>query len=79
MPGTDGFPMTRQPQVRQLSEEPLGVIEAWFSISELTIGELAHTPEKLGRAKCSLYTWKNCFATSIRNIKQTDLIEHTID
>ena len=27
----------------------------------------------------SLYTWRECFPTSVKDVKRTDIIEHSID
>jgi len=40
---------------------------------------MAMTPEQIFQAKRLCYTWRDCFATSIKEIKATDLIEHSID
>ena len=40
---------------------------------------MADTPERVEKAQRLLYTFRECFATSIKDIKPTDLIEHSID
>lgn len=40
---------------------------------------MADTLERIRAAKQLVYTWRDCFATNIRDIKATDLIEHSID
>ena len=40
---------------------------------------MADTPERMEKAQRLLYTWKDCFATNVRDIKATDIIEHSID
>ena len=57
----------------------MAVIEAWFKGSKITIGPMANTAEKMERSKRLLYTWKDYFAISIRDIKATDIIKHSID
>ena len=47
--------------------------------SGIVIGPKADTPERIERAEKLVYTWKDCFAANIRDIKATDLIEHSID
>ena len=42
-------------------------------------GSRADTPERVLRVKRLLYTWKDCFALTLRDIKATDLIEHSTD
>ena len=37
------------------------------------------TVEQRSRARQLLYTWKDCFAATVREIQPTDLIEHSID
>ena len=64
---------------RTLSTDSRETIEAWFKESGITIGIMADTPERIQAAKQLAYTWKDCFATSVRDIKTTDLIEHSID
>ncbi len=75
----EGFPTERRPVQRQLSTEPMEITEAWFNASGITIGEMADTPQRVRKTKQLLYTWKDCFATSVRDIQATDLIEHSID
>lgn len=53
-------------------------IEAWFSKSEITIGAEADTLERQERAKRLVYTYRDCFASTIREIQATDLVEHSI-
>ena len=55
------------------------MVDAWFTRSGITIEEKADTPDRVSKARRMLYTWKECFATSVRKIKPTDLIEHFID
>ena len=75
----DGFPTQRRPTQRTLSTDSRETIEAWFRESGITIGIMADTPERIQAAKQLAYTWKDCFATSVRDIKTTDLIKHSID
>jgi len=74
-----GFPTERRPKQRSLSLAPVDTIEAWFTESDITIGVKADTSAKIALAKQLLYTWRDCFARSVREIQPTDLIEHTID
>jgi len=74
-----GFPTERRPKQRSLSLAPVDTIEAWFTENDITIGVKADTPAKIALAKQLLYTWRDCFARSVREIQPTDLIEHTID
>lgn len=75
----DGFPTQRRPVQRKLSTAPLDEVEAWFQDSGITIGIMADSTERIEKAKRLAYTWKDCFAKHIRDIKTTDLIEHSID
>jgi hypothetical protein len=70
------FPTTRRPKKRPLSTAPENEIEKWFLSTAITIGDAAETEEQRSQAKRLLYTWKDCFAQSVRDIKATDLIEH---
>ena len=74
-----GFPTERRPMQRPLSDASPELIEAWVASSGITIGPKADTPERIERTQRLLYTWKDCFAVNIRDIKATDLIEHSID
>ena len=73
------YPVTRRPVPRPLSDTSQSIIDEWFSESKINIGDVADTPEKVARARRLLYTWKDCFATSMRDVKPTDLIQHSID
>ena len=75
----DEFPTQRRPELRALSDDPEEMVDSWFTKSGITIGAKADTPEKMSRAKRLMYTWREFFATSVREIKPTDLIEHSID
>lgn len=76
---THGFPTTRRPENRELSTEPQPVVDEWFDQSGITIGNVANTPVKRQAARRLLYTWRDCFAKSLKDIKPTDLIFHSID
>ncbi|SLM37531.1 Retrotransposon gag domain [Lasallia pustulata] len=56
-----------------------GIVDDWFKHSGITIGPKAETPTQQSQVKCLLYTWKDCFAVTVREIQPTDLIEHSID
>lgn len=75
----DKFPTKRRPELRELSQEKEEVVNEWFELSRITIGAKADTPARIDKIKRLLYTWKECFAESIRDIKATDIIEHSID
>ena len=75
----DEFPTDRRPQQRDLSEAEFSVIKAWFEASGIHIGAVAATEEQQYRAMRLLYTWRDCFALTVKDIKPTDLIEHSID
>lgn len=73
------FPVKRRPILRALSDASEADIDAWFDKSHITIGEAAETEDQRRQAKRLLYTWKDCFATSLLDMKPTDLVQHTID
>lgn len=75
----DRFPTERRPEKRELSHESDEVIAEWFEKSQIHLGVQADTPEKRLEAKRLFYTWRDCFAENIRDIRATDLIEHSID
>ena len=54
-------------------------VESWFLESGIKIGIMADSNERVEKAKRLAYTWRECFAKSVRDIKTTDLIEHSID
>ena len=73
------FPVDRRPQQRELVAVDQAVINQWFDNSGITIGRMANTLEKQNLSKRLLYTWQECFAKTLRDVKPTDLIEHSID
>ena len=75
----DGFPTERRPEIRPLTEAAMPLVDAWFTESEITIGAMADTADRMEKVKRLLYTYRDCFAVSLRDIKPTDLIEHSID
>lgn len=40
---------------------------------------MADTKARRANVRRLLYTWRDCFAKSVRDIRATDLIEHSID
>lgn len=74
-----GFPVKRRPKPRELSMDDQGLIDQWFDESEITVGPVADTLERRDLVKRLLYTWKDCFAKTMRDIHPTDLIHHSID
>ncbi|TAQ83554.1 hypothetical protein B7494_g8120 [Chlorociboria aeruginascens] len=73
------FPVERRPMMRPLTTALSDVINDWFEASGISLGDKADTPDKVLRAKRVFYTWKNCFASHMRDVKPIDLIEHAID
>ncbi|SLM39126.1 hypothetical protein LPUS_09585 [Lasallia pustulata] len=73
------FPTSRRPTKRTLTDESEGIVNDWFKHSGITIGPKAETPTQQSQVKRLLYTWKDCFAVTVREIQPTDLIEHSID
>jgi hypothetical protein len=57
----------------------MATIDEWFDRTGMTIGEVADTPQRRDKVKRLFYTWKDCFALRMTNIKATDLVEHSID
>ena len=75
-----GFPTRRRPQLRALDmETDQEQIDAWFAESEISVGTVADTPERIAKVRRMLYTWRDCFAKTMCDVKATDLIEHSID
>ena len=54
------------------------VINQWFDNSDITISSMADIMEKQNLSKRLLYTWQECFAKTLRDVKPTDLIKHSI-
>ncbi len=49
-----------------------------FSESEITLGAVANTPERRDLAKRLFYTWRDCFARTIRDIKLNEPVYYSI-
>ena len=73
------FPVNKRPQFYKLSFKSQQVINKWFNKSRITIGIIADTIEKIQMIQRMLFTWKNCFARNLKEIRATNLIQHTID
>lgn len=73
------FPTQRRPQQRNLSPASDKVIHDWWKVSGIVIGPKADTPDRVKKAQRLVYTWKDCFAESVRDVHATDLLEHSID
>lgn len=71
--------VNRRPEQRPLSSASQEEIHEWFVKSGITIGPAAESPEQRDRAERLVYTWKDCFAFSVRDIRVTDLITHNVD
>ena len=63
-----GFPVERRPQLRELSKAGKAEIGTWFSASEIAIEAMAHNRECVNAAKRLLYTWRDCFVKSMREV-----------
>lgn len=75
----DQFSIDRQPEKWKLSTEVDKVIIDWFSQSQIYLKSHANTQEKQIQVKRLFFTWRDCFAKNIRNIRAKDLMEHSID
>lgn len=73
------FPVDRRPKHRVLANVNQTIINEWFDNSGITIDSMADTLEKKNLSKPLLYTWQDCFLKSLRDVKPTNLIEHSID
>ena len=76
---TSGFPTTKRPINRKLSEASEQEIDEWFEQSEITIGKIADSPEKIALVKRLLYTWKDAFIKKLEELTGSTLVEHTIE
>lgn len=75
-----GFPTKRRPCLRDLDTTTLqDDVDKWFDNSGITLGSKADTPTRQAKARRLLYTWRDCFASKMRDVKATDLIHHAID
>ncbi len=75
----DQFPTNKRLEKRELSNETDEIIAEWFIKSQIHLGVHADTPEKQSKARGLFYTWRDCFTKNIRDIRATDLIEHSIE
>ena len=62
-----------------MNNEKTFVIDVWFKKNDITIDFMTNTIEKVIKTKRLLYTWKNCFAINVKNVKIIDIIEYSID
>ncbi|KAF2966539.1 hypothetical protein GQX73_g7005 [Xylaria multiplex] len=53
--------------------------EEFVRSHKIVIGDLVSNPEQRRRMVQLLYTYRDCFAKSLQDIRPTDLIEHCID
>ena len=56
----------------------MGVIREWFERVQLSVGDACVTAEMVEKAMRLAYTWKDCFVTTMNELRQSDLVEHTI-
>ena len=75
-----GFPTERRPATyrRELRQELSSDFEEWFKAFPNLIGTQADSPEKLGKVKLLLDTWRDLFCERIAEMPKTDLIQHRI-
>lgn len=69
----------RRPQQRSLSVDPQPLIDEWFEKSGIDAGLKCESEEQLKMARRLAYTWKDCFAFSLQDVRVTDLVEHSIE
>lgn len=69
----------RRPLQRPLSQESQSVVDNWFEKTGIILGDAADSPEHQDQARRLAYTWKDCFALSLDEIKTTDLVSHTVE
>ena len=67
-----------RPQQRELSTDPIGVIREWFEKVQLSAGDACITSEMEEKAMRLAYTWKDYFVMTMNELRQSDLVEHTI-
>lgn len=73
------FPTQRRSQQRNLSSATDNILQDWWTSSGIVVGPKANAPDQVEKAKRIIYTWKNCFAESVKDVRATDLLEHSID
>lgn len=58
---------------------PDTIISGWCNANKIFIRPKADTPNRVKKAQRLVYTWRDCFAKSVKDIQVTDLLEHSID
>ena len=79
MRSTVGFPTLRRPMPVIISTDSNDQVDEWFENSGITIGGIADSPERQAKARRLFYSVRDCFVKYMKDVKPTDLIEHTID
>lgn len=73
------FPIDCRPQQQELVAMDQVVVNEKFENSGIIIDSIADKRKKQNLNKRLLYTWRECFAKMLRDVKPTDLIKHSID
>lgn len=73
------FPTQYRPQQQNLSSGSNNIIQDWWASSKIIINLKADTPDRVKKIKRPVYTWKNCFTKSMKDIYTTNLLEHLIN
>ena len=71
--------MSRRLKPRELSANNQELIDQWFSKSEIIVRSITNTLKRRNLVKRLLYTWKDYFIKTMRDIRSTDLIHYSID
>lgn len=73
------FLLDRWPEQRELVGVNQAIINQWFDNSDIKIGSMADTLDKQNLSKRLLYTWREYFAKTLKDVQSTDFIEHSIN
>ncbi len=72
------FSTKRRSQKRDLSIDDQITVNEWFNVFDIIIESMIRTSEQQNKVKRLFYTWRDCFAMKMTNIKTTNLMKHLI-
>jgi hypothetical protein len=75
---TAKFFIKRRSLLKTLSEADQITVDEWFNVSNIIIEFVTKTSKQKAKAKKLFYTWRDCFAIKMTNIKIINLMKHFI-
>ncbi|RYC63902.1 hypothetical protein CHU98_g2314 [Xylaria longipes] len=70
--------INRRPEHREITRESMATIDEWIRSVQIKMGDGCKNEQEVEMAKRLAYTWKDCFVTTLNELRVTDLVQHDI-